>query len=160
MKRKKSIKSLKIFLDTSVILSGLASDSGGSAKLLDAGKMKKFKLTATSYVFEEASRHLSKLNIPPQKLERLLSAKIVKRIKDPPKNIASKFEKITYDIKDTPIIAGAVKSASDFLISLDKKHILTPEVKRAIKPINVCTPKVFWSLMAKSQKESLTDGTN
>ena len=67
--------SLTIFLDASVILSGLASPTGGSGKVLDAARQQKLKLFATPLVVEEVTRHLYKLSIVPDKLHRLLFPK-------------------------------------------------------------------------------------
>ena len=146
---------LSAFLDSSVILSGLASPTGGSGKLLEAGKLKKVRLIANPYVVQEASYHLDKLKLELDDLENLLSNHVVHLMSDPSKQIIQKFEKITPDSNDAPIIAGSLLSRVDYLISLDKKHILIPRVKRALKPIKVVSPKEFWSSLKSYFKPSL-----
>lgn len=141
--------SLTAFLDTSVILSGLASPSGGSAALFVATKKKKMKLVTTELVLEEAVTHLSKINIQKSHLEALLNSSIIRLTPNPTQDSIEKFKILTTDPDDIHIIAGAVLSGSDALLSLDKKHITTPRVKKALKPMKVMSPKEFWKWITK-----------
>src|SRR3989344_4588579 len=118
MNKRKSIKSLKIFLDSSTILSGLASPNGGSGKLLKFGESNKVKLIVNPYIVEEVSTHLQKLRIHPKDLESLLSKKTVFLVNNPPEQVTFQFEKVGKDPKDAPVIAGAVNSLADYLVSL------------------------------------------
>lgn len=140
---------LTAFLDTSVILSGLASPNGGSAMLFRAAKRKKIKLITTPLVLEEAAQHLSKLTIQPRQLESLLTLSILAIIPNPPENIAEKFKTLTSDPDDVHVLAGAALSAAQALLSLDKKHITTARVRSALRPMRVMSPKEFWRWMAK-----------
>jgi len=142
--------SLTIFLDASVILSGLASPAGGSGKLLQASRQQKLKLLTTPLVIEEVARHIEKLHIAPGQLHRLLSDKIVRIIPDPNEGTIQKFRRITKDPDDAHVLAGAALSGADLLISLDKKHILAPNVGRALHPMSVKSPKSFWRGLQKN----------
>ena len=53
-----------------------------------------------------------------------------------------KYDKFC-EFEDRHILAGADLTEADFLISLDKKHILKPEVEKALSPMVVCSPKEF-----------------
>lgn len=136
--------SLTIFLDSSVILSGLASPTGGSGKVLEAAKQQKLKLFTTPLVVEEVTRHLDKLNIVPDKLHRLLSSKEVRLLANPNEGTIEKFRHVCHDPDDAHVLAGAVLSGANVLVSLDKKHILTARVRKFLKPILVKSPKDFW----------------
>lgn len=140
---------LKIFLDTSVVLSGLASPMGGSRKLFEAAKAKKLKLVTSSYVIEETAAHLKKLKINPDYLRELLFTKTVILLPDPPEKMIEKFSLAVADPDDAHILAAAVFSGANILISLDKKHILKPKVKKALRPILINSPKEFWSWLQK-----------
>lgn len=142
--KKRSTRSLSVFLDSSVILSGLASPTGGSRKILEAGRKKKLRLVTTPFVIQEVGKHIFKLDIDPGNLKHLLSKKIIRLVPDPPKDIERKLDKITVDPDDVPILAGAVVSGAYVLVSLDKTHILTQKVRRSLKPIKVYSPKQFW----------------
>ena len=144
------MRSLIVFLDSSVILSGLASPSGGSRKILDAGQKKKLQLVTTPFVIQEVAKHVSKLDINPDNLKRLLSKKIIRLIPDPPKDLQQKFNKVISDPDDAPILAGATISGASTLVSLDKSHILTQQVKSSLKPMQLFSPKEFWQYLEKT----------
>ena len=206
------MKSLTIFLDASVILSGLASATGGSRKLFIAAerheapsslrsgyllpslrlpvrqagrernpseaeslshcllrrspaergedrasppragfsaKGDRLKLLTTSLVIQEVSSHLKKLSIEPDQLENLLSIKTIRLIANPNEEMIEKFSKVSPDPNDAHVLAGAGLSGADILISLDKKHILVPKVRRVLKPMLVKSPKEFWRWLGK-----------
>lgn len=136
--------SLTIFLDASVILSGLVSPTGGSGKVLEAAKRQKLTLFTTPLVVEEVIRHLDKLNILPDKLHRLLSSKTVRLLADPNEKTIEKFRHVCHDPNDAHVLAGAVISGVNILLSLDKKHILAPNVQNALQPMSIRSPKSFW----------------
>lgn len=142
--------SLKIFLDASVILSGLASPTGGSRKLLEAAKKRKIILIATPLVIEEATHHLQKLGIESNQLKTLFHKKAVLLTNDPGEKMIEKFNRICLDKKDAHVLAGATLSGANILVSLDKKHILTPVIRRSLKPILVKSPKEFWEWARKN----------
>lgn len=141
--------SLTIFLDSSVILSGLASPTGGSGKVLQAAKQQKLKVLTTPLVVEEVTRHLDKLNIVPDKLHRLLSSKTVRLLANPNDGTIEKFRHVCHDPNDAHVLAGAAISGADILLSLDKKHILAPSVQKALHPMSVKSPKDFWRGLQK-----------
>ena len=135
---------LTIFLDASVILSGLASPTGGSGKVLDAGKLRRFTLLTSQLVLEEVTNHLQKLDIKPDQLETLFSGKAVHLIASPSEEMIKKFRKSTPDPHDAHVLAGAGLSGAKILLSLDKQHILIPRVRNTLKPMLVLSPKDFW----------------
>lgn len=143
------MKSLTAFLDSSVILSGLASPRGGSAALFTASRHHKLILFATPMVIGEVYIHLSKLKLHPMQLENLLTQKTIKLIKNPSKKIIEKCSTYTIDPNDAHVLAGAILSGSQYLLSLDQKHILTRQVKQQLLPIQVLSPKGFWQSLSK-----------
>lgn len=145
--------SLKIFLDASVILSGLASPIGGSRKLFEAARSNKLKLITTPFIVQEVANHLQKLDIEPGRLEALLSAKIIYLLANPNEKIIKKFSKSTPDPNDTHVLAGASLSGAIVLVSLDKKHLLAPKVRKTLKPMLVKSPKEFWRWISEKLKE-------
>jgi len=138
---------LTIFLDTSVILSGLASPTGGSALLFRAADKKRIKLVTTPKVFEEATDHLSKLSLKSSHLEALMTSSIITLVPNPTEAMMEKFKPLTIDPDDVHVISGGAISGADFLLSLDKKHITTTLVQRALRPMRVLSPKQFWKWM-------------
>lgn len=143
------MSSLTVFLDSSVVLAGLASVTGGSRKLFQAGKVGAITLVVSEYVIEEVTRHLSKLGLTRADLDGILENRTVRVVKGPSQAIVGRFLSIVTDSGDAPILAGAVLSGADTLISLDKKHVLTPKIKKALRPIRVFNPKQFWQWFGK-----------
>ena len=137
------MKSLTVFLDASVILSGLASSTGGSRKILESGASQKLRLVTSELVIKETSRHLSKLRIAPYNLEETITSQTIKIIPAPSADLISKFQPYTKDPDDAHVIAAAAISGADTLITLDQKHLLTPKVKSVLRPIKVFSPKQF-----------------
>lgn len=146
------MESLNVFLDASVILSGLASPLGGSGKILEAGESKKFRLLASELVISEVKEHLPKVKVPPIKINKLVKNQTIEVVETPPLEFILKFTSLTLDPKDAHVLAGAVMSGADFLISLDKKHILTRKVKKFLKPIRVFSPKQFWRYLGGNDR--------
>ncbi len=140
--------SLTAFLDASVILSGLGSPHGGSGILFTASERHKITLIATPMVIGEVYRHLSKLKLQPEQLEILLTQKIIKLTKNPDKKTIDKCLKLTLDPNDAHVLAGAIRSGSGYLLSLDQKHILTQKIKNHLSPIQVLSPKQFWQSLS------------
>lgn len=141
----KSKRSSAAFLDASVILSGLASGSGGSRALFEAAKTKKLKLLTTPLVVQEVAEHLDKIGVNQQDLEALFNKRTISIIPNPTEEKINRFGGVTKDPDDAHVLAGAVVSGANFLISLDKAHIVTPRVKRALRPLLVFSPKEFWN---------------
>ncbi|MBI2612127.1 PIN domain-containing protein [Candidatus Gottesmanbacteria bacterium] len=128
----------------------MLSAKGGSHKLIDTSKREKLKLIATPRVIVEVASHLEELNLKEADLENLLSSNTLQLVPDPPDAFIEKFRNLTPDPDDAHILGGAVLGGADFLLSLDRKHILTLSVRRSLRPIFVFSPKEFWSFIGKS----------
>ena len=136
--------SLIVFLDASVILAGLASPHGGSSLLFKAAKKKKITLITTPLVINEVNRHLIKLKVKPSLLKTLLDRRIVNLVADPPETLIKRCRRLTADPDDAHVLAGAVITSARFLLSLDKKHLVTSRTNKYLRPMRVLTPKQFW----------------
>lgn len=147
IKKSKSNPPLTVFLDTSVVLSGLASPTGGSRKLFEAALVKKLNLLVTYLVVEEASRNLEKLDLESSALQKLFEEGILKLKPNPPEELIRKFDTLTKDPDDAHVLSGAVLSGAQALVSLDKKGIVTSTIKKALRPMLVATPKEFWAYL-------------
>jgi putative PIN family toxin of toxin-antitoxin system len=121
---KNTQKLFKLFLDTSVLLSGLNSPFGASAFILALFKLKKLIIVISPEVILEAEKVIETkfplLKIP--FLDFLSSRPMIT------KKLTAKEIKPAYRIinsEDAPILAGAIKGKVDFLITLDKKFLKT-----------------------------------
>ena len=140
---------MTVFLDASVIISALASPKGGSGMILKLSTLGSFSLVTSGLVFQETAKNISKIKTDKESLISLLEKRIITLVPNPNEDLINRFRKITPDTDDAHVLAGAVTSGANFLISLDKKHILTSLVKNSLKPINVLSPKEFWQWIDK-----------
>jgi predicted nucleic acid-binding protein len=138
---------LTAFLDSSVILSALGSQSGGSALLFTASKKGKIRLLVSPYVISEVLNHVDKIGSSPQAVKRLITSGQLLIVKDASSHTTRLMQKISRDKQDSPILAAAIEAGSQYLLSLDKKHIVTTKIISTLKPVKVMTPKQFWHSM-------------
>lgn len=144
------MKLSSVFLDSSVILAGLASASGGSAKIFEAGRLKKLNLIVSELVLEEVKNHLDKLKISLVRYREFKSCQFLRIVETPPTGVVIKFSSLTTDPNDAHVLAAAVLSTADFLVSLDQKHILTRRVRTFLRPVKVFSPRQFWKFVIRS----------
>lgn len=131
---------MKIFLDASVILAGLASETGGSKVLLSLSETGKLTVVVSALVLEEVKRNIEK-KFSRRKLLRFASW--LKKAKPQvvavtPREIES-YQGIVAS-KDKHVLAAAAKTRAKYLITLDKRHLLKIDNKKANLPFKILTP--------------------
>jgi len=134
-KKQKSLRS-KVFFNASVVLAGLKSPGGGSGKLLYWSKQKKIKGLISEVVFDEVVRHAGKVGVSKGVLERSVQ-KIVKIYPAPPKEL-KKYRQIAIDYGDIHLFTSAEQLGADYLVSLDKRHVLVLAEK--VKKYKIVSP--------------------
>jgi predicted nucleic acid-binding protein len=133
---------IKVFVDTSVLISGLASLTGASGGVLDLCEAEVIQMVISRQVIVEADRNFS------AKLPRLLSRfrQFVRDLKPlmidgPSPGLVRKAAGVV-GRKDASILAAAQEGQVDYLITLDKKHFLSSRGKKDMEMI-VVTPSEF-----------------
>lgn len=132
----------KVFLDASVIIAGINSSTGASNFILKLSKDKKIRSFVSEMVIQEVIRNLKK-KLPERVLIeffKYLSEGNFKKIEFEEESEILKYQDIT-DAKDVHIIAATFKSKADYLITLDKKHLL--KLKSKNFPYKIVTPGEF-----------------
>jgi putative PIN family toxin of toxin-antitoxin system len=141
-------RNIKIFLDSNVILSGLLSDQGPPRIILDllslnlpflSGCTGKYNLVEIERVLK---RKLPGLFPVYQKYLPQIQLKIIPLPE--PEKIRQFSGQLA--VKDVPVLASAVQSGADFLVTGDKKHfgrlMLPPSYS-----IKIITPSEFIDLI-------------
>ena len=126
------------FIDASVILAALGSKSGGSSQILKLIRESKLDGITSQAVVEEVFRNVYKIKIAESKVSRLISISSIKVIPAPTSEEVEKYLNITA-AKDAHVVASAIKSKANVVITLDKKHLLS----KRIKGLSVLTPGEF-----------------
>lgn len=132
-------KSPRVFFNASVILAGLKNPTGGSGKLLMWAKKKKINGVISEIIVQEVIRYAGKLGKDKEKVKKEIVAIFYKTYSPPRKFWVEKYKKIMIDWGDAHVLASSVQEECKYLVSLDRKHILSLQGK--IKEISIVSPK-------------------
>ena len=135
-----------LFFDASVLVAGAYSQDGGSAFLLEACQLGAFTAQSTVLVILEALHAL----------ESSLSRRYVDRFRQylvgidwkilpvPPVDELEKYAAFIHP-KDLHVLASALEGKSEFLLTLDRRHILAAAetIQEAKLPIHILRPGDF-----------------
>lgn len=116
------MKQIKVFLDSSVIIAGLASRSGGSYEVLALAELGIIIPYISGEVVNEVLRNVQKKMPGCVKQFYTLFKTLPFKIFDPADNDL-KFANSLINEKDAPIMAAAMTGRVDWLLSLDR-HFL------------------------------------
>lgn len=143
-KRQKYLK-IKVLFNASVVLAGINSPKGGSALLLNLVKTKKLNGIVSEIIFDEILRHSSKFGLTKEEVSNF-SFGIFSEISVAPTNSEVKrYFKTVVDEGDAHVLASCFKEKVDYLVTLDKKHLLI--LKGKIKGLKIITPGELLVLM-------------
>lgn len=139
---------LKVFLDTSALIAGIASSKGSAREVLRLAEAGLIDVFVSRQVIVEADRNIE-IKLPELLKEYRAFMKVFKPIlvDDPSVMEIKKFLKFI-NPDDAPILAAAVSSGADYLITWDKKHFIAPSVK-SYTGIKVVTPGDFLKELLK-----------
>jgi predicted nucleic acid-binding protein len=134
-----------LFFDASVLVAGAHSPNGGSGLLLSACKAGGFRAQATIAVAMESIGALE--GLPETSLARfyrLLSEIRWEFLHVPSAQVLERYKQYI-EPKDVHVLAAAVKGGSEFLLTLDRRHILAVAGTEAGArlPIIILTPGDF-----------------
>ena len=113
----------KAFIDSSVLIAAAISPTGSARDLIKKTLRNEIKIVVSDLVIEETQRNLTKK--APQTLPalQLFLETLNPEVVTPAKSQLVKVSKII-EQKDTPIVAGAISSKADYLVTFDRKHLL------------------------------------
>lgn len=114
----------KVFLNASVILAGLRSPTGGSAKVLGWVKKGNVEGYISEVVLDEILKHVIKVGLTEISVMKKLSVLSMK-IAPAPERLRGKYSGKVKDLGDIHLFVSAESLKVDYLVSLDKKHVLS-----------------------------------
>lgn len=129
---------IRVFFDSSVLIAAFLSPSGGSAKTLSHIRQKKIAGLISLGVMEEILDKVKKFGKTEEEIAKFVDQKglvIGRRVK---KAEVEKYLNKISDPDDAHILASAEILKCDFLVSLDRKHILA--VKKNFSPLRILLP--------------------
>jgi predicted nucleic acid-binding protein len=145
-------KRFKVFLDTSTLIAGIVSVKGAAREILRLAELKMIDIVVSKQVIVEADRNIeSKLNellIEYREYIKVLSPEL---INDPSSKEVKNYASLI-NSNDAPILAAADLSGADYLVTWDKKHFFSHNVKDNVR-VKVVTPGEFLRDFNKYLKE-------
>lgn len=135
---------MKLFLDSSVLLAALWSETGGSAKILALCEAKMVEGYISNTVIEEVQRVLARK--APEILpifKKLLKVTQLKIVHDVTPHRIEQAKKWIKDPNDAPILAAAKKERVDALITLDLKDFIRDPNVSLKSGLKIYTPGDF-----------------
>jgi len=133
----------RVFLDTSVLISGTISRTGGSATILDLGEAEEILVVVSRQVLTEADRVFSaKFPEFARRFREFLRNLAPLEVEDPSSEAVREAAEVIIHPDDAPILAAARSSSLDYLVTLDARHFKIPQV-RAYLSIPVVSPGEF-----------------
>ena len=136
-KNQKSLKP-KVLFNASVILSGWNCPSGGSAAVLKLAEKEEVSPIISEVIWDEVCRHIGKIKMDLDEAERKRKKELGNLILAPEKKTVKRYMKIVIDEGDAHVLATAWEQRVDFLVTLDKKHLLV--LKDKVKDFEIVTP--------------------
>lgn len=140
----------KVFFDASVIFSACQSPSGGSRRLVDFVRYGHILGITSQTVIEEVERNASKFSV---------FSDLASLINDNNFFVRSKITLLEIkpyqnliEPKDAHVVAGAVLTECDYLVTLDKKHLDNTSVKNSITQTKIVSPKDLLEVLAEKLK--------
>lgn len=116
---------IKLFFDSSVLMSGIITPNGASRALLLLAEDERVTISVSEQVIVEVERNIAK-KIP--RILPLVRASIkaanIKIHRDPSKEEVREHSNWINHLAYVPILVSAVKANVDFLVTLNTKHFL------------------------------------
>lgn len=153
----------RIFLDASVILSGLMSDRGASHALLILAEIGLIRPVVCEYIFTEVERNVA--NKVPKFLptfHRLMRELAWEVVENPSREDVVRWLDVILE-KDAPVLAAAVNAAPHRLVTLDTRHFIDPPQVAQRSGLVICKPgdvlQEIRTLLAQGFTDSAEEST-
>ena len=140
-----------VFLDASVLVAASRSPTGGSAVAMEVCQGRRYRAALSTTVLLEARVNIAGKFGERELLRfyRQLAALDPRMIGHPSREQLDQCISLTGE-KDAHVLAAALASGAAFLLTLDRRHLLTPAVEAAGLPVRVMTPGDFLRHVATS----------
>ena len=130
----------RIFIDSSVLMSGILSQRGASYAVLVLAELGLLRLILCPYVQKEVERNLNLKTPEILPLYQQLTARINWEVIPDP-SPAAVLPLVAYmPAKDAPVLAAAIQSAPHRLITLDAAHFIRAINVSQLSGVAICTP--------------------
>lgn len=135
---------IRVFLDANVYFAGALSREGASSIVLELARRGKISVMASRLVLREADRNLRKKSSAGvlKSFRKFLHDTKIKVVPPPDEKFFEPYAEFLHP-KDLPVLAAALQSSADFLVTLDRKHFFSSALLSKLKKIKILTPGDF-----------------
>lgn len=126
-----------VFFNASVVLAGFKSPKGGSGKIISWAKTRKIRGIISEIILDEVLRNASKIGFNKPVLEKKIR-EIFQVVPAPDEKIVSRYNNIVIYYGDAHVLASSEQIKTDYLVSLDQKHILI--LKDRVRIFKIVSP--------------------
>ena len=132
----------KVFLDTSALIAGIASLRGAARAVLQLAEIGLIEVIVSRQVIVEADRNIEeKLPEMLNEYRKFIEILAPALVDDPQQKDVKRFLTVI-NPDDAPILASAVISDADFLITWDRKHFIGKNI-HIHSNLKIVTPGEF-----------------
>lgn len=133
----------RLFLDASVFIAAAGSRTGASAMVLALCQHGRARAVSSRLILLEAERNIQKLGADALlRFYQEIATLDLDLVEAPtPEQVAAQSRLIAS--KDAHVLAAALKGSVEVLLTLDRKHFLTPRILRAGLPFAILPPGDF-----------------
>lgn len=134
-------KSIRVFVDSDVVISSLISTSGAAHMLMHNAEG--VELYVSNFSVEELEKVVNRLKLDSEKLHKVLSARLTSvKINQPYRKMQEEFAHYVRDADDAHIVAGAKEASVTFLVSYNIRHFESEKLRHDFRII-LLTPGLF-----------------
>ncbi len=132
---------LNLFLDSSVLFTGIASETGAARVLLLLAESENINVTISEQVVAETERAIARKVLQAlNDLREAIKASKVRIVRDPSiEDITAHLDLISH-AADMPILLAAMNNHADYLVSLNRKHFIDDPGVAQRSGVKIVTP--------------------
>jgi len=133
-----------VFLDASVLVAAARSPTGGSALVLEVCRGSRFRAALSARVVLEARVNIAE-KFGEAELVRFyqqLAGLEPEMVSPPPSERLAQGASLVGE-KDSHVLAAALEGGAGYLLTLDRRHLITPAIQAAGLPVAVMAPGDF-----------------
>jgi predicted nucleic acid-binding protein len=130
---------VRLFLDTSVLLSACGSAKGAARFLVTEARAQNWELVSSDYCEEETRRNLSKLG---RSAAGAWETEVAPRVRLERASVALDKPLVFPKAKDRPVVITALAARADWLLTLDETDF-HGKLGREVYGVRIATPGEF-----------------
>ncbi len=125
----------------------MRSPNGGSGELLKLLQKKRLVGIVSETILDEALKHADRIPLSIDQLREEINRHIPKIFPAPQEESVTRYKRLMLDKDDAHLFASYSETHADYLVSLDKHHVLA--LKGKLKGITILSPAELLALLGK-----------